>query len=82
MHWLAVLPPEPERQAWVWRALRFTPRVAWVDEALLLEVSASHRLWGGPKRLLRRFFGSKAAQAGVNWSHSATVFIASRSDWR
>lgn len=37
-----------------WWALTFTPRVAWVDEALLLETSASLRLWGGPRALLAR----------------------------
>jgi protein ImuB len=56
MHWIALLPPEGEHTAWSWRALQFTPRVAQVDEALVLEVSASHRLWGGPDRLLRRLF--------------------------
>ncbi|MGA0569331.1 Y-family DNA polymerase [Variovorax sp. VNK109] len=54
MHWIALLPedgPGAEREAWGWHALRFTSRVAWVDEALLLEVSGSLRLWGGMKRL-------------------------------
>ena len=35
-----------------WWALRFTPRVALVDEALLLEVSTTERLWGGRAALL------------------------------
>jgi len=52
MHWIALLPPEAERTAWGWRALQFTPRVAQVDEALLLEVSTSQRLWGGQDRLI------------------------------
>jgi protein ImuB len=37
-----------------WWALQFTPRVAWLDEALVLEVSACERLWGGRQQLLRQ----------------------------
>ena len=36
-----------------WWALRYTPRVAWLDEGLLLEVSACERLWGGLQPLMR-----------------------------
>ncbi|PIF26046.1 protein ImuB [Acidovorax sp. 56] len=46
----AVVPGLPGTEAW-W-ALRFTPRVARVDEALLLEVSTTERLWGGRAALL------------------------------
>ncbi|AVS86712.1 hypothetical protein C8239_10855, partial [Paracidovorax avenae] len=35
-----------------WWALRFTPRVALLDEAVLLEVSCTERLWGGRAHLL------------------------------
>ncbi|HMN22788.1 MAG TPA: DNA polymerase Y family protein [Ottowia sp.] len=48
---------EPRRapdEALAWWALQFTPRVARVDEALLLEVSGSLRLWGGLRALMRR----------------------------
>ena len=49
MYWIALLPShEDERTAWGWRALQFSPRVAQVDEALLVEASASLRL--GAKR--------------------------------
>ena len=62
MYWIALLPShEDERIAWGWRALQFTPRVAQVDEALLLEASASLRLWGGRKGLLRRLLQETAA---------------------
>ncbi|CAN5915768.1 DNA polymerase Y family protein [soil metagenome] len=44
-------PPTIETLGW-W-ALQFTPRVAWLDEALLLEVSACERLWGGQQSLMR-----------------------------
>ncbi|MES2608590.1 MAG: DNA polymerase Y family protein [Pseudomonadota bacterium] len=57
---VAVLPaaagprqPLPQAQHEHWWALQFTPRVARVDgEALLLEVSATERLWGGREALL------------------------------
>lgn len=53
MDWIALLPPhEDEAAAWGWQALRFTPRVARVEEAVLLEVSASCRLFGGAQALL------------------------------
>ena len=61
MQWIALLPPAPLetgappgalmqaglQQALGWLALRFTPRVSLLDEAVLLEVSASIRLFGG-----------------------------------
>ncbi|VTU25076.1 DNA polymerase Y family protein [Variovorax sp. RA8] len=64
MHWIALRwPPEiasakevplPSPEALGWWALQFTPRVAWVEgEALLLEVSACERLWGGRLALMR-----------------------------
>ena len=46
-----VLPMSLEALGW-W-ALQFTPRVAWLDEALVLEVSACERLWGGQQPLMR-----------------------------
>ncbi|MGV3681640.1 MAG: DNA polymerase Y family protein [Acidovorax sp.] len=45
--------PLPQAPHEHWWALQFTPRVARVgDEALLLEVSATERLWGGRGALL------------------------------
>lgn len=76
MHWIALSPPDEERTAWNWRALQFTPRVAQVDEALVMEVSGVLRLWGGPDRLLRRFFRSKVPQVHVQWAQGATYLIA------
>ena len=43
----------PSLEALGWWALQFTPRVTWLDEALLLEVSACERLWGGQRALMR-----------------------------
>ena len=76
MHWIALLPPEGQQTDWSWRALQFTPRVAQVDEALVLEVSASHRLWGGPDRLLRRLFRQKQPPALAGYAQAATYLIA------
>jgi len=61
-HWIA-LQPEPAAQlewpealrVWAWRALRFTPRVAQVESALVLEVSASVLLFGGGPAVLQAF---------------------------
>ena len=53
----APVQPAPELplslEALGWWALRYTPRVAWLDEALVLEVSACERLWGGRQGLMR-----------------------------
>lgn len=48
-HWLALHCPQTEGgQAWLgtW-ALQFTPRVVWLEEAWLLDVAPTLRLWGG-----------------------------------
>src|SRR5215208_1840230 len=77
MYWIALLPShEDERTAWGWRALQFTPRVAQVDEALLLEVSASLRLWGGRKRLLRRLLAECEPLAGAQWAQGTSSLTA------
>jgi protein ImuB len=77
MYWIALLPShEQERTAWGWRALQFTPRVAQVDEALLLEVSASERLWGGRKRLLRSLLKECEPLSSPQWAQGATALIA------
>ncbi len=73
MYWIALLPShEDERTAWGWRALQFTPHVAPVEEALLLEASASLRLWGGRKKLLQRLIGDSEPLAPCRWAHAAT----------
>ena len=79
MFWLA-LQPQPtspstdgdagqELQATAWLALQFSPRVARLEEAVVLEVEASLRLFGGPDRLIEKLRGS-AAQAGLSLAHS------------
>jgi protein ImuB len=77
MYWIALLPSrEDERIAWGWRALQFTPRVAQVDEALLLEASATLRLWGGRKGLLRRLLHDCEPLAPAPWAQGSTALAA------
>lgn len=77
MFWIALQPShDEESQAWGWRCLHFTPRVAQVEEALLLEVSACERLWGGRKRLLRRLFRPQEALSQPAWAHGTSALIA------
>lgn len=58
--WIALLPPPtPERGELKalhlgWWALQFTPRVALLEEAVVLEVQASERLFGGAAQLWHR----------------------------
>ena len=59
-HWIALQPDSVAQtgladalRAWAWRALRLTPRVAQLQSALVLEVSASVRLFGGGPALLQ-----------------------------
>ena len=77
MYWIALLPShEDERTAWGWRALQFTPRVAEVDEALLVEASASLRLWGGRHGLLARLLQETQPLAPVRWAQARTALSA------
>lgn len=78
MHWIALWPPEEERTAWSWHALQFTPRVAQADDerTLLLEISASHRLWGGRRALLHRLLAPQVLAAPLAWAHGASAWTA------
>jgi protein ImuB len=81
MHWIALESPhEPTdalaRRALGWWALQFTPYVAWVDEALLLEVQSCLRLWGGQRSLLQQIYASNPALARVKIAQAATSLIA------
>ena len=77
MHWLALLPAPctdedtapTDLQATAWLALQFSPRVARLEEAVVLEAEASLRLFGGANALLERLRCS-AAQAGLKLAHS------------
>ena len=81
MHWLAWQGPAEGapaelRQACVWWALRFTPRVALAGPVLLLEVSDCLRLWGGRRGLLASL--RRGRPEGAPWLHAegATSLVA------
>lgn len=77
MYWIALSPShEDERSAWSWRGLAFTPRVAWLDEALVLEVSTTQRLWGGRRELLRKLLDTGQALAPSPWAGGRTAQVA------
>ena len=59
-----------------WWALQWTPKVARVDRVLLLELSASERLWAGRAAMLRRILESKKPLEAVNYAQGATSLIA------
>jgi protein ImuB len=62
--------------ALAWWALRFTPLVARVAGMLVLEVSASERLFGGRGPLLQQFLGPDLPLAQVEYAQGATSLIA------
>jgi protein ImuB len=62
--------------AWAWWALRFTPQVVRLEDALLLEVSASQRLFGGLDALLDQLLKPNWAPALVEYAQGATSLIA------
>ena len=85
MHWIALLAaadsasatlPADPRAALAWWALSYTPRVAFSDEAVLMEISACERLWGGRNKLLELIFKQKRPNALVHGSCGATSLVA------
>lgn len=87
MHWIALRwSPEteasdaaalPTPEALGWWALRYTPHVAWQDEALMLEVSACERLWGGRTSLMRQLAHENPAPGAVmRGAQGATSLVA------
>jgi protein ImuB len=77
MYWIALLPSRNEdATAWGWRALQFTPRVACVDEALLLEAGASERLFGGRRTLLRSLLKGQEELGYEAWASGPTSLVA------
>ena len=89
MHWIA-LQPRPDtrpphqaqapladaRSALAWWALQFTPMVVRVEDALVLEVSASERLFGGVAALLSAIFKPNEPAEHVEYAQGATSLIA------
>jgi protein ImuB len=62
--------------AWAWWALQFTPLVARLESALVMEVSASERLFGGPDALLAQLLKTNWPLALVEYAQGATSLIA------
>ncbi|WP_342129303.1 DNA polymerase Y family protein [Hydrogenophaga sp. OTU3427] len=84
MWWIALLPrcaappaPSPSEAALAlaWWSLQWTPRVCLLDEAVLLEVLASERLFGGRRVLLQRL-RVQAATAGASAMATAPTALA------
>lgn len=91
MHWIAMQPGleacqpsacDPPAKlsdpllALGWWALRYTPQVALVAGCVVLEVSASQRLWGGLAPLLRSVHESNKPVAPVLYGQGATSLVA------
>jgi len=76
MCWIALSPPEEQQAAWCWQALQFTPRVAWVQGCVLLDVSVSLRLWGGLRALLSRLLRPDGLPACQAWARGPTALVA------
>jgi len=77
MYWIALHPSRNEdATAWAWRCLQFTPRVAFVDEAILLEAGASERLFGGRRNLLRALLKGQPELEFAGWASGATSLVA------
>ena len=77
MHWIALQPASDASladatTAWAWRALQFTPMVARLESALVMEVSASERLFGGSAALLDRIFEPNGPLAPVEYAQGTT----------
>jgi protein ImuB len=81
MHWIALQPASDASladatTAWAWRALQFTPMVARLESALVMEVSASERLFGGSTALLAQLLESNRPLATVEYAQGATSLVA------
>ena len=81
MHWIALQPASDAAladatTAWSWWALQFTPMVARLESALVMEVSASERLFGGSIALLAQLLEPNRAPAPVEYAHGATSLVA------
>jgi protein ImuB len=67
--------------ALAWWALRFTPLVARVENALLLEVSGSERLFGGRSALLQQLFTNDPPAVALRHAQGATALLALARLW-
>jgi protein ImuB len=77
MLWIAL---QPASEPLAWLALQFSPRVARLEDAVVLEVEASLRLFGGARGLHRRL-QAQAAEAGMElpaprWASTSLAALA------
>lgn len=72
------LPPNDQLHGLATWALQFTPRVATVDEAVVMEVEASARLFGGKRALRDRVVHESAdlGVSGVAWAPTSLAALA------
>jgi protein ImuB len=83
-HWAALLPPSPHPSSFTDRkglatwALQFTPRVAHLDEAVVIELAASLRLFGGEDALRARVIDEAVllGVATVSWAPTSLAAVA------
>jgi len=59
-----------------WWALQFTPRVALLGQVVLLEVSASERLFGGRRQLIMRVRAAERPVARLRMTQAASALLA------
>ncbi|MBI2734424.1 MAG: hypothetical protein HYX44_14330, partial [Aquabacterium sp.] len=59
-----------------WWALQFTPRVALLEDAVVLEVQASERLFGGAFALRERIVAEASAHGALAHAHAITALAA------
>ncbi|WP_291013010.1 DNA polymerase Y family protein [Hydrogenophaga sp.] len=87
MRWSALLLPRPDDaspsidaalQALAVWALQFTPRVAVADEAVVMEVAGSVRLWGGWRALTERVWteGQELGVRQLAWAPNSLAALA------
>ena len=86
MHWIALsnvgFAPENSEPladplaALSWRALQFTPHVVRIEEAVLVEISASERLFGGFTALLERLLEPSGVQFPIAFAQGDTALVA------
>lgn len=89
-HWMALLPasrhdaedgashpaPTLDAQHLGWWALQFTPRVAQLEEAVVLEYRASERLFGGARTLRARLSDGAQRQGAAAWAFAPHALAA------
>lgn len=86
LHWIALLPGEPTSSPdgppvldalhLGWWALQFTPRVALLESAVVLEVQSSERLFGGATALRQRITQEAQAHGVVAFAHATSALAA------